>query len=393
MHLDELLLHLSLIQHIGPATIEKLVQALPAQQLLTLPTLSASDISYLTGLPLATTTLIHIGLQDKKILDTELALIDKHAIQWLSAYNPHYPELLKTIYLPPVILYVRGAQLASHANTVAFVGSRQADAYGYKAIQKLVPETSLAGITIISGGALGIDTMAHKACLDAQGKTVAVLGSGLLKPYPAVNTKLFETISDSGGSVISPFSLQTSALAGNFPARNRIIAGLSKACIVVQATYPSGALITARYALEQGREVGAVPGPIDSPLSVGCHKLITDGATVITSAQDIQALLSGIAPSYTFDEARIKSQNKPKVAQVQEVKNKIQKNSATNNIALTAIPTTPKEIVLYAAQTAVSFDDLNSKTQLMPTDLQALLLDLQLDGLIDQTASGLWHVV
>lgn len=367
------LLHLSLIENTGPATIEKLVQALSFDQLDKLYFLSAKELQELTGLSYATAQRIVLGLQDKKILEQELLLLERNNIACITLFDKEYPPLLKNIHLPPVVLYIQGRPL-DYTKCVAFVGSRQADRYGMAVIQKLVPELVAAGYTIVSGGALGIDTLAHQAALACNGSTVAVLGSGLLKPYPTANTRLFNTIAEQNGSVISSFSLQCSALAGNFPARNRIIAGLSSACIVIQAAEKSGALITARYALEQGREVGAVPGAIDNPLSAGCHKIISDGAALITSAQDILHLVSDAMP------IRAVVRQESSMLLSQPIKKQIQQT----------IPQTPQEHVLLYAQIPVSFDELLLKTALSSAELQDLLFNLQLDGLIEQNFMGLW---
>ncbi|MBA3954340.1 DNA-protecting protein DprA [Candidatus Dependentiae bacterium] len=360
------LLHLSLIQNAGPATIEKLVQALSLEQLDKLYYFSAKDLQALTGISSTLAHCIVSGLQDKKLLEQELTLLERYNVSCTTLYDPGYPALLKNIHLPPVVLYTQGRPL-DYTKCVALVGSRKADRYGITIINKLIPELVAAGYTVVSGGALGIDTLAHQATLACAGSTVAVLGSGLLKPYPAANARLFNAIAEQNGTVVSSFSLQCSALAGNFPARNRIIAGLSSACIVIQAAEKSGALITARYALEQGREVGAVPGAIDNPLSAGCHKIISEGAALIASTQDILNLVSDSLP------LRSVSLMQPIIKPLQQT-----------------IPQTPQEHILLYTQTPISFDELLIKTGLASTDLQDLLFNLQLDGLLEQNFMGLW---
>jgi DNA processing protein len=167
------------------------------------------------------------------------------------------------------------------------IGSRNASRYAQDVMRRIIPDLVAHGCSIVSGGAIGADTMAHEMALDCQGKTCAILGSGLLEPYPRTNRKLFKRIVDVGGALISPFPLQTKAQPAHFPARNRIISGLSRAVVVVQAKEKSGTRITAQYALDQGREVGAVPGPIDDVLSHGCHALLKEGAHVVTSGIDV----------------------------------------------------------------------------------------------------------
>jgi DNA processing protein len=280
---------------------------------------------------------------------------------------------LKEIYLPPTILYWQGTSPTIHAKTLAVVGSRKANTYGKRVIEKVIPELVAHGFTIISGGALGADSMAHETTVWCGGKTVAVIGSGLLKPYPRSNKKLFEKIIENGGSIVSSFALQCDALLGNFPARNRIISGLSQGCIVVQAAQQSGAKITAQCALEQGRHVFAVPGPIDDELSWGCHELITQGATLINDVQDIIEEL----PAYVVGSnvtGILEEIHRPKV----------KKNYDPD-------PTTAA--ILQACQQPVSTDDLLMISGLELPVLTSLLFQLQLDGKITQNMMGLWQQI
>ncbi len=210
----------------------------------------------------------------------------------MTIFDDNYPELLKNIHLPPTILYCKGSlflknEIDLNAHTISFVGPRDTNNYGIQAVRLLVPPVCQSGFSIISGGALGVDTAVHQSTLEVAGRTIVVIGSGLLKPYPAVNQKLFEKISNNNGLLISSFPLNAQAHPGNFPARNRIISGLSQAVVVVQASEKSGALITARYALEQSRTVFVVPGPITDALSLGSNKLIAQGAFVVTCPNDI----------------------------------------------------------------------------------------------------------
>ena len=278
------LLHLSLIDGVGPATVTTLVQK--CADLAVLYDCSERDLVALKWLSSASAKKVADGLKDRAPLEKELALIERHTIQWTTVQSSDYPELLKSIYIPPVVLYWQGKiQLPSHV--LAIVGSRKASRYGQMAIERMVPDLVEYGVAIVSGGALGADSMAHTCTLDAGGQTLAIVGSGLLEPYPATNKKLFDRIVAEGGAVVSPFPIATKPHPGNFPARNRIIAGMSHACLVVQAAARSGALITAQYALEQGKDIVAVPGMINDPLSEGCHALIRDGAFLATCAQDV----------------------------------------------------------------------------------------------------------
>lgn len=199
--------------------------------------------------------------------------------------DPEYPSLLRHIHDPPPYLYVRG-RLATLENGIAVVGARKASSYGMAAARRLARELSEMGWTIVSGMARGIDTSAHKGALDGAGRTVAVMGSGFAEIYPPENRVLFDRICEQG-AVISEFPVQEPPNAYNFPARNRIISGMTLGTVVVEASSKSGSLITARLAAEQGREVFAVPGSIHSHTSEGTHNLLKQGAKLVTTVEDI----------------------------------------------------------------------------------------------------------
>lgn len=197
-----------------------------------------------------------------------------------------YPAALREIADPPPLLFVRGDLSEDDQWAMAVVGTRRATAYGRQVADRFVADLAAAGVTIVSGLARGIDTVAHRAALEAGGRTIAVLANGLDEVYPPENRALSERIASSG-ALVSEFSPGTRPDAANFPRRNRIISGLCLGTLVVEAGYSSGALITADFALEQGRDVFAVPGSVFSPMSAGCHQLIRDGAKPATSATDI----------------------------------------------------------------------------------------------------------
>lgn len=207
--------------------------------------------------------------------------------------DPSYPSLLGSMPDAPCVLYVKG-QLPDGLVRIALVGSRRATAYGRSIARQLAGELGGLGIEVVSGGARGIDTWSHKGALEVGGRTVAVLGCGFEHVYPPENGELFAQIAASG-AVISEFPMAVGPLAENFPRRNRLIAALSAATIVVEATDKSGSLITAGHALDQGREVMAVPGPVGSEQSKGCHRLIQQGAKLVQSVQDV---LDELSPMY-----------------------------------------------------------------------------------------------
>lgn len=223
--------------------------------------------------------------------DAEMQKIEREKIGVLLRPMPDYPRLLAKIPDAPPVLFIRGRIVPEDEVAVAVVGTRTASPGGIAAAESLAASLSSQGVTIVSGMARGIDTAAHRGALTAGGRTIAVLGSGLDVVYPPENNGLFEEISGHG-AVISEFALGTGPLQMNFPARNRIISGLSLGVVVVEAARDSGSLITAGHALEQGREVFAVPGPIGMEGSRGPHRLIKQGAKLVESARDILEELS-----------------------------------------------------------------------------------------------------
>jgi len=204
-------------------------------------------------------------------------------IQWGTG---KYPNYLANISDPPPLLYLKGTLLPEDERAVALVGSRQASAYGLSVCNKICKELAWQGWTVVSGMARGIDSAAHRGALEGGGRTLAVWGTGLDVVYPKENLTLSKEIASSG-AILSEFPLGTPPEPGNFPVRNRIISGLSLGVVVVEATVRSGSLITARMALDQGRQVFAVPGPIGRPTVEGAHRLIKEGAKLVESAEDI----------------------------------------------------------------------------------------------------------
>ncbi len=373
MNTREIILHLSLIEGVGPTSIKTIIAQKPENFAWNhLYNFSLSDWRQLELSHKVCLALVS-GLQDTVLLEKELVLIAKHDIQWLSLLDDEYPHLLAHIHMPPPILFWQGSITFSKA--LAVVGSRDTNAYGERVINAMMPKLIKHEYTIVSGGALGADTMAHQAALDAGGKTIVVLGSGLLRRYPYANRRLFEKVIEKGGAVISSFPSTTSPHPGHFPARNRIISGLSQGVVVVQAAAQSGAKITAHLALEQGRDVFAVPGSVDDPLSAGCHDLIQEGAKLITSADDI------------LEEYGI-----PKPTQKTE---KNSKKSQTN----VQLRVTPKfenpvhEKIVVACVHAQSIDELSAQVNLELGALQKELFALQMNGMVEQDFMGMWKAL
>ena len=222
--------------------------------------------------------------------ETELAEARKLGVRLLRRGSAEYPKAIARICDPPLLLYCHGNILPQDELAVAIVGSRRCTVYGKQQAEKFANALARAGVTVISGLARGVDAAAHQGALAAGGRTIAVMGTGLAEVYPPEHQELAQQIAASG-AVLSEFKLHQTPHAGHFPQRNRIISGLSVAVVVIEAGRSSGALHTARHAMEQGREVLAVPGRIDSLASEGCHDLIRDGVTLIRHVDDILAAI------------------------------------------------------------------------------------------------------
>jgi DNA processing protein len=229
-------------------------------------------------------------------LPAELKRVRDFGCRIVTQLDDEYPELLRQIYDPPVVLYVKGQLTAKDKNAVAMVGSRQTTSYGMETARKLAYQLAYIGVTVVSGGARGIDTAAHQGALSAKGRTVAVLGTGINIVFPPENVELFERIA-ANGAVVSQYPFNRKADKQSFAIRNRIVAGMTLGTVVVEAHLSSGALITSNFATEYGRQVFAVPGRIDSPRSKGCHDLIKKGAKLCEGAEDILSEFEYLFPA------------------------------------------------------------------------------------------------
>lgn len=221
--------------------------------------------------------------------DAELEKIHRLKLNVVTIQDDTYPTLLKSAYAPPMVLYYRGTLPNPLDAALGIVGSRKMSSYGKYVTSQISGELASAGITVVSGLALGVDASAHQVTLDARGKTYAVLGNGLDAIYPRTNIRLAQRIIDSGGGVLSEFPPGTLPFKSNFPQRNRVIAGISRGVLVTEAAMRSGSLITARFALEFGRDVFAVPGDINRENTAGTNELLKHGAAMVTCADDIMS--------------------------------------------------------------------------------------------------------
>jgi DNA processing protein len=236
------------------------------------------------------------GWEKSVDLASELKRIQEFGCRVVIQPDAEYPASLREIYDPPLVLYVKGALTARDKNAVAMVGSRLTTHYGIETARKLAYQLAYVGVTVVSGGARGIDTASHQGALAAKGRTVCVLGTGINIVFPPENRDLFERIAEAG-ALITQFPFNRNGDRQTFAIRNRIIAGMTLGTVVVEADLNSGALITANFATEYGRQVFAVPGRIDSPRSKGCHDLIKKGAKLCESAEDILSEFEYLFPA------------------------------------------------------------------------------------------------
>jgi DNA processing protein len=275
--------------------------------------------------------------------------------------DDRYPRSLLESPDPPVLFYAQGRFELLHANCIAVVGSRNPTPQGLSNANAFSTHLSEAGSTIVSGMALGVDAAAHAGGLDGAGSTIAVVGTGLDRVYPRRNSNLAHRIADNG-LIISEYAIGMPPLAANFPLRNRIIAGLARGTLVIEAALPSGSLITARLANEAGRDVFAIPGSIHSPLARGCHALIKQGAKLVETAQDI------------LDELRWAGAPAPMQPEAED--------SSSSDALLSALGFDP-----------VTLDALAARTGLPISELSIRLLDLELGGQIDRLPGQLFQRV
>ena len=289
----EAYLILNALRLVGPVRVRRLREALGAVEgLFAQPT---SRLAGVEGVGQAVAESIR-GWEKSFSLAEELKKIEKLGLQVVDVEDPAYPSLLREIHDPPMVLYYRGTLDAVRGAAIGVVGTREATGYGIELAKKLGYQLAYAGVRVISGLARGIDTAAHQGALAAKGRTAAVLGCSMDQVYPAENQALAEKMEESGGCVMSEFCLGTPPDRQTFPMRNRIVSGLSKGLLVVEAARASGAMITAKQALEQGRQVFAVPGRIDHPQSGGCHQLLKEGARLVESVEDVLAEFEFLLP-------------------------------------------------------------------------------------------------
>jgi len=293
-------LRLSLVPGVGPRTRQVLLERFgsPEAVLAAAP----SELREVSGVgPKLTEKILAAAEIDA---EEEIAVCRAHGIRILTEADEQYPRLLREIPDPPGVLFVQGSLEPQDGLAVAIVGTRHASQYGLRQAERLAGSLARAGLTIVSGLARGIDAAAHRGALAAGGRTLAVLASGVLSIYPPEHAKLAEEVAASG-ALVSEAPSRAEPLSGTFPQRNRIISGLSLGSLIVEAGDRSGALITARHAMEQGREVFAVPGRVDDRTARGCHRLIRDGAKLVETADDVLEELGPLVEATSCEDGHV----------------------------------------------------------------------------------------
>jgi len=298
-------------------------------------------------------------------VEDEIGAAEKHGITIVTAHDASYPKDLLNIYDFPPLLYVKGVLHQDDIN-IAVIGSRMASTYGRFMTERLCRELALKGVTVVSGMARGIDSAAHRGALAGRGRTIAVLGSGIDVIYPPENRKLYEKIAATG-AVITEFPFATEPKGPNFPSRNRIISGISLGVVVVEATEKSGSLITVRLALEQGKEVFAVPGSIDSPGSRGTHRLLKEGAKLVENVYDI---LEEVLPQVDMPQHAIPAEQ--------------QQNGGKRLKNANALTPEERNILNVIGTTPMYIDTIIQESGFESQKVLSVLLSLELSNFVEQ---------
>jgi len=361
----EALVALNLIEGVGPVRVRQLLEQFGEAPAV----LSASKSQLMQVRGIGEDTAQAISDWEKSAdLTGELKRIGEFGCRVVIQSDAEYPALLKEIYDPPIVLYMKGELSAKDKNSVAMVGSRQTTHYGIETARKLAYQLAYVGVTVVSGGARGIDTAAHQGALAAKGRTVCVLGTGINIVFPPENKDLFERIADNG-AVLTQFPFNRNGDKQSFAIRNRIVAGMTLGAVVVEADLHSGALITANFATEYGRQVFAVPGRIDSPRSKGCHDLIKKGAKLCEGAEDILSEFEYLFPT----------SNKPP--------------SPGETGVLPALELSENEQRVYdtlKSEDETSIDEVIRKSGLPPSAVNVALLSLEMKRVVRQLPGKLF---
>jgi len=368
----ERLILLNLVPEVGSLRTQRLLDALGSLRELFVA--SEEQLKQVDGIGPVLANRIVTQCRTPKLIEEELRLAKQTACSIVTRLDAGFPTPLKQIPDPPLVLYMKGQWVDEDQVAVAVVGSRRSSLYGQQLAERLAYDLAIRGATVISGLARGIDAAAHRGALKAHGRTLAVLGNGLASIYPPEHEELAEQVAEHG-AVLSEYPMRMEPLAQNFPRRNRLISGLSLGVVIVEAARRSGALITADCALEQGREVFAVPGKVDSVTSQGTHQLLKQGARLVTSVEDIlEELRLEPVPVNTPDRDAV---------------------STTGRAAATGNLTDPERALLEALKPDESsdVDSLAVKTGLPVSICAATLLGLELKRLVKQLPGKRFVVV
>ncbi|MDD5217745.1 MAG: DNA-processing protein DprA [Candidatus Omnitrophica bacterium] len=318
--------------------------------------------------------------------EKEIESCRKQNIKILTRFDEAYPRSLRQIYDPPVLLYVKGELLDSDDAAIAVVGSRHASFYGRTQAKRISRDLAGSGLTIVSGLARGIDQAAHEAALEINyGRSVAVMGCGLDSVYPPENRKLYDQLAERG-ALVSEYALGIEPRAMNFPIRNRIISGLSLGVLVVEAHARSGSLITAKEALEQGREVFAVPGPVDQLTSRGTHQLLKDGAYLVEDASDILQILAGTLRTRTVRASQGDLFLNGGEEKSKEVEDESQKPIAAPLRSSCQEP--EGQLMALLSERPLTYDELMSRMTAAPGSIALMLVNLELGKRIHKNRDG-----
>lgn len=354
----EALVALNLVEHVGPVRLRQLLDHFGEAPAVLCA--SKDELLRVRGIGAETAEAI-AGWEQTVDLGAELRRIREFGCTVITQSDETYPDLLRQIYDPPIVLYVKGRIEPRDKNAVALVGSRRTSHYGHESARKLAYQLSYVGVTIVSGGARGIDTAAHQGALTAKGRTIAVLGTGINLVFPPENAELFERIA-ANGALVTQFPFNRPADKQSFPIRNRIVAGMTLGTVVIEAGLNSGALITAGMAVDYGRQVFAVPGRIDSPQSKGCHELIKKGAKLCEGAEDVLSEFEYLFPS----------SNRPPAP------------NETGSLVALALSDNEQRVFDLLSVEESHIDDLIRRSGLAPSAVSVGLLSLEMKRLVRQ---------
>jgi DNA processing protein len=345
---------------LSPVLVNKLLTQLDSAS-----NIIGADRSELIEAKLKNKSIDYFRKPDWERIDADLEWLKVPGNHFICCKDVRYPTLLRNIPDPPIALYMSGNADVLSTTQIAIIGTRKSTSGGRRIAAEFAAKLGNLGLTVTGGLAIGIDTAAHNGAISSNNPTIAVLGNGLDIKYPKINTELTEKICEYG-VIVSEFPIRTMPIPSNFPRRNRIISGLSVGTLVVEAALKSGSLITARLAMEQGREVFAIPGSIYSPVSKGCHALIKDGAKITTNIEDI---VEEIGPL-----ASVALQSEPRVKNIIDLHERLDEQS--------------KLLLDNIGYEAMTIDQLVLETGMVSHTVTVLIVDLELKGMVESLSGG-----